>query len=62
MAEMNEKAILQIQDLDISFRTNAGVVNAIREKTVSFMEPIDARFERVKTAKVTIETTWRETR
>ena len=30
MAEMNEKAILQFQDLDISFRTNAGVVHAIR--------------------------------
>ena len=30
MAEMNEKAILQFQDLDISFRTNAGTVHAIR--------------------------------
>ena len=30
MAEMNEKAILQVQDLDISFKTNAGVVHAIR--------------------------------
>lgn len=28
--EMNEKAILQFIDLDISFRTNAGVVHAIR--------------------------------
>ena len=28
--EMNEKAILQFKDLDISFRTNAGVVHAIR--------------------------------
>ena len=28
--EMNEKAILQFVDLDISFRTNAGVVHAIR--------------------------------
>ena len=41
---------------------NNNVVNTIREKTVSFMEPIDSRFERVKTAKVTIEATWRETR
>jgi len=28
--EMNEKAILQFKDLDISFRTNAGVIHAIR--------------------------------
>ena len=28
--EMNENAILQFKDLDISFRTNAGVVHAIR--------------------------------
>ena len=28
--EMNEKAILQFVDLDISFRTNAGVIHAIR--------------------------------
>ena len=28
--EMNEKAILQFVDVDISFRTNAGVVHAIR--------------------------------
>ena len=28
--EMNEKAILQFRDLDISFRTNAGVIHAIR--------------------------------
>jgi oligopeptide transport system ATP-binding protein len=28
--EMNDKAILQFVDLDISFRTNAGVVHAIR--------------------------------
>jgi oligopeptide transport system ATP-binding protein len=28
--EMNEKAILQFVDIDISFRTNAGVVHAIR--------------------------------
>ena len=29
-AEMNEKAILKVVDLDISFRTNAGVIHAIR--------------------------------
>ena len=29
-AEMNEKAILKVEDLDISFRTNAGVIHAIR--------------------------------
>ena len=27
---MNEKAILEVKDLDVSFRTNAGVVHAIR--------------------------------
>ena len=27
---MNEKAILQVRDLDISFRTNAGTIHAIR--------------------------------
>ena len=27
---MNEKAILEIHDLDISFRTNAGAIHAIR--------------------------------
>ena len=30
MKQLNEKAILQINDLDISFRTNAGSIHAIR--------------------------------
>ena len=56
-----ERNLVDIERLFPGISSNS-VVNAIREKTVSFMEPIDARFERVKTAKVTIETTWRETR
>ncbi len=56
-----ERNLVDIERLFPGIASNS-VVNAIREKTVSFMEPIDSRFERVKTAKVTIETTWRETR
>ena len=47
MAEMNEKAILQFQDLDISFRTNAGTVHAIRGVNLDLQRGETAQLARV---------------
>ena len=38
------------------------VINTIREKTLSYLEPVDARFERIKMAQVGIEKAWRSIR
>lgn len=38
------------------------VVNTIREKTLSYFEPIDSRYERIKMVQVGVEKAWRSTR
>lgn len=51
-------------DIERRFPGVAGnkVVNSIREKTLSFVEPVDDRFDRLKRIQVGIERAWRSVR
>ncbi|MBQ9041684.1 MAG: hypothetical protein IJ111_02585 [Eggerthellaceae bacterium] len=56
-----ERNLVSVERAFPGIGTN-GVVNTIREKTLSFLEPVDSRFERMKKVQVGIEKAWRSIR